>query len=301
MGVLRSLAAFILVAVVAVLIWHVGQPFFAAEWATMDEEPATVITWSDIPAATPAPGVTTRTIIHPGRDPVEITFDLSVVAVDPGHTTRPLLLAGTTGTLYILEGSAMVRANQTAVTLAPGDTLVIPPDTVRWITGTDGALRYLSLREPAFDENRRVLRENATNMTFTTPAPELIVVRAGSTPQKTVFDNLALTPLITPETCAAGNVPVPIDFDLSLAEIPPGGGSTPHVLVDTIEIQSVIFGSARVCVDGLTRTVSAGETVIIGPGRVREVRNEGDVPLVYVTVIQPHWTGQREILVPETF
>jgi len=126
-------------------------------------------------------------------------------------------------------------------------------------------------------------------------------VRQGDISPRVIHDDLSLIPLITPQSCAARGVSVPIGYDLSVAEIPPGGGSNPHLLVESVEIQCIVTGIARVTVDGQTRTVSAGQTVIIGPGRVREARDEGEGALVYVTLIQPHWTAQQDIPVPETF
>ena len=76
----------------------------------------------------------------------------------------------------------------------------------------------------------------------------------------------------------------------------PGGVSRPVKHRTVEEIWHFLAGAGEVWIDGETRRVTAGVTVVIPTGRPFQFRAVGDEPLRFLCFTSPPWPGEDEAL-----
>ena len=83
----------------------------------------------------------------------------------------------------------------------------------------------------------------------------------------------------------------------SVAEVTirPGGGSVPHYHRQAEEVYYILRGQGQMMLDGETRAVQPGDTVIIPPLTKHLIRNTGAEELVMVVTCAPAWSPEDEI------
>ena len=74
----------------------------------------------------------------------------------------------------------------------------------------------------------------------------------------------------------------------------PGGVSRPVKHRSVEEICYFVAGAGEVWIDGETRRVRAGVTVVIPTGRPFQFRTTGDEPLRFLCFTSPPWPGDGE-------
>ena len=74
----------------------------------------------------------------------------------------------------------------------------------------------------------------------------------------------------------------------------PGGVSRPVKHRTVEEIWYFVAGAGDVWIDGETRRVTAGVTVVIPTGRPFQFRTIGDEPLRFLCFTSPPWPGEDE-------
>lgn len=76
--------------------------------------------------------------------------------------------------------------------------------------------------------------------------------------------------------------------------LPPGGVSRPvrHRTVE--EVWYFLSGAGEVWLDGVTRAVEPGETVVISTGVSFQFRTVGEAPLRFLCFTSPPWPGDDE-------
>ncbi len=85
----------------------------------------------------------------------------------------------------------------------------------------------------------------------------------------------------------------------SLAQIviPPGKSSLKHYHPVAEESYYILCGTADLELDGETAALSPGDNVVIRAEQIHQIRNAGDVDLVFLAVCVPAWTPDNSVFV----
>lgn len=99
-----------------------------------------------------------RELIHPQRDPGARHQSLAEAEVSPGATTRLHRHLKTEEIYHILSGEGLMTLAESRFSVAPGDSILIPPGTWHCITNTGTApLRLLCCCSPPYSHEDTVL------------------------------------------------------------------------------------------------------------------------------------------------
>ncbi|MBW4460223.1 MAG: cupin domain-containing protein [Nodosilinea sp. WJT8-NPBG4] len=82
-------------------------------------------------------------------------------------------------------------------------------------------------------------------------------------------------------------------YSLAHAILPAGQVSTPHALT-TSEVYYILAGQGEMTIDGETSPVEPGDAVYIPPHARQHIRNTGDLPLVFICLVDPAWRQEDE-------
>lgn len=89
--------------------------------------------------------------------------------------------------------------------------------------------------------------------------------------------------------------PVALRYSFAHATLPVGQTSTPHALT-TSEIYYILSGQGEMSIDGETQAVEPGDLIYIPPQARQFVQNTGDVPLVFICIVDPAWRVEDEMV-----
>ena len=80
-------------------------------------------------------------------------------------------------------------------------------------------------------------------------------------------------------------------YSHSIAEItiPPAGTAMPHFHKETEETYLILSGTATIQIQDEQLVLTAGEAVLIEPGEVHQIINNGEENLVFIAVCVPAW------------
>lgn len=83
----------------------------------------------------------------------------------------------------------------------------------------------------------------------------------------------------------------------SLAQIvlPPGKASRKHYHPIAEESYYVLSGTAHIELDGHSATLNTGDSIVLLPTQVHQIRNAGDGDLVILAVCVPSWTPDNSV------
>lgn len=82
-------------------------------------------------------------------------------------------------------------------------------------------------------------------------------------------------------------------YSLAHATVPVGQVSTPHALT-TSEVYYILAGRGEMSIDGETSPVEPGDAVYIPPQARQYICNTGDIPLVFICLVDPAWRKEDE-------
>jgi mannose-6-phosphate isomerase-like protein (cupin superfamily) len=77
-------------------------------------------------------GCRLRELLHPDRDPADISYSLAIAYVEPGQSTYPHYLRQTE-VYYIIQGLGRLHIGDEVEDVYEGDAVVIPPEQKQWI------------------------------------------------------------------------------------------------------------------------------------------------------------------------
>lgn len=107
-------------------------------------------------------------------------------------------------------------------------------------------------------------------------------------PEFIAGDGTQLRELLHPE-----KQPVALRYSLAHAMVPVGQVSTPHALT-TSEVYYILAGQGEMSVDGETSHVEPGDAVYIPPQARQHIRNTGEIPLIFICLVDPAWRQEDE-------
>jgi mannose-6-phosphate isomerase-like protein (cupin superfamily) len=96
-------------------------------------------------------------IFHPGSSPVE-GFSVAEALVEAGQVTEAHVHRKSQEIYYVLEGRGTLRLGDEALSVSPGDAVLIPPGTPHNIQNTGaGELRILCICSPPYSHDDTAL------------------------------------------------------------------------------------------------------------------------------------------------
>jgi len=125
--------------------------------------------------------------------------------------------------------------------------------------------------------------------------PHAFVVNRTSVSPLDAFSNVILTKLISPVREQEKGNTFPMTEDFSYVVIERGARTQPHILSGTSEAIYIVSGTTRVHANGTVVDATAGHAVFIPKDTVQSIENNGDSPLVYISLLDPYYTERTEI------
>jgi quercetin dioxygenase-like cupin family protein len=86
------------------------------------------------------------------------------------------------------------------------------------------------------------------------------------------------------------------NYSMGHVVIPPGNATAPHRLAGTVELVYILAGEAEIRSGNGSVTAREGATVLLPEGVLQSIAAVGDADLRYITVIQPPFTPEIEVL-----
>lgn len=93
--------------------------------------------------------------------------------------------------------------------------------------------------------------------------------------------------------------PLALRYSLAQAIVPVGYTSLPHALT-TSEVYYILSGSGVMSINDETRLVEPGDAIYIPPHAKQFLQNTGDIPIVFICIVDPAWHQVDEIIYPES-
>ncbi|MEM6448891.1 MAG: cupin domain-containing protein [Cyanobacteria bacterium P01_D01_bin.105] len=91
---------------------------------------------------------------------------------------------------------------------------------------------------------------------------------------------------------------IALRYSLAHATLPIGEISDPHAL-KTSEVYYILSGKGEMHIDDEVQMVDPGDTVYIPPMARQYIRSCGDVPLMFLAIVDPAWKVEDEIVYTE--
>lgn len=88
---------------------------------------------------------------------------------------------------------------------------------------------------------------------------------------------------------------VTVGYSLAHAVVAPGQRTLRHHLTGRSELYYLISGSGRMHIDGEAREVRAGDAILIPPGAVQYLENNGDQEIVFLAIVEPAWQPEADL------
>jgi ethanolamine utilization protein EutQ len=82
---------------------------------------------------------------------------------------------------------------------------------------------------------------------------------------------------------------------LAHIELAPGKASLKHYHPEAEESYYILSGTARLVIDGETRTLVPGQAVAIPPPMAHQILNDGPDPLHFLAICAPAWTPDNSV------
>ena len=118
----------------------------------------------------------------------------------------------------------------------------------------------------------------------------MLICKLLDCPEFTAGDGTTLRELLHPD-----KQPIDLRYSLAHAVVPIGQTSTPHAL-KTSEVYYILSGQGEMHIDGEQQSVEPGDTIYIPPQARQYIRNSGDVPLVFICLVDPAWQLEDEVI-----
>ncbi len=91
-----------------------------------------------------------RELVHPDRDPIDVTYSLALAVVRPGRASRPHRLTSSE-VYYVVRGAGVMHIDDDEAPVHAGHAVAIPANAVQWIENTETIdLEFLCIVEPAW-------------------------------------------------------------------------------------------------------------------------------------------------------
>ncbi len=91
--------------------------------------------------------------------------------------------------------------------------------------------------------------------------------------------------------------PLELRYSLAQAIVPVGQTSLPHALT-TSEVYYILSGSGVMSINDETRLVEPSDAIYIPPQAKQFLQNTGNVPIVFICIVDPAWQQADEIIYP---
>lgn len=116
----------------------------------------------------------------------------------------------------------------------------------------------------------------------------MLVQKLKACPEFLAGDGTQLRELLHPD-----KQPIELRYSLAHATVSVGQTSGLHSLT-TSEVYYILSGTGEMHIDGETQIVEPGDAVYIPPNAKQFIRNCGQVPLVFMCIVDPAWREEDE-------
>ncbi|MFL9458849.1 cupin domain-containing protein [Tolypothrix bouteillei VB521301_2] len=89
--------------------------------------------------------------------------------------------------------------------------------------------------------------------------------------------------------------PLELRYSLAHAVVPIGKTSIPHSLT-TSEVYYILTGKGEMHIDNELQIVEPGDAVYIPPNAKQFIRNSGEEPLIFLSIVDPAWRKEDETI-----
>ncbi|MBD3405521.1 MAG: cupin domain-containing protein [Candidatus Lokiarchaeota archaeon] len=107
-------------------------------------------------------------------------------------------------------------------------------------------------------------------------------------------DSTRLRELLNP---AHGKLNLKMQYSIAHAIVEPGSASIPHVIEGASEVYYILQGIGVMYIDDESALVGPRDTIYIPPGAVQYIENTGGTELVFLCLVSPPWTAERDKVV----
>jgi mannose-6-phosphate isomerase-like protein (cupin superfamily) len=118
----------------------------------------------------------------------------------------------------------------------------------------------------------------------------MLIRKLQDCPEFVAGDNTLLRELLHPD-----KQPIDLRYSLAQAIVPPGKTSFCHAL-RTSEVYYILSGVGEMHIDDEVQSVEPGDAVYIAPNARQYIENVGDVPLVFICIVDPAWRIEDEVV-----
>lgn len=87
-----------------------------------------------------------------------------------------------------------------------------------------------------------------------------------------------------------------LPYSLAYAKIQPGKSSRPHRIHTSSELYFILQGQARMHIDEESTPVMAGQAILVPPGVLQYLENQGSSELIFLCIVSPPWDPKNETL-----
>jgi mannose-6-phosphate isomerase-like protein (cupin superfamily) len=188
---------------------------------------------------------------------------------------------------YIVEGAAKIVVEGQAHEALAGSVWYIPAFKQRLIeNGSEATLHYLTICH----KNQRNIQNQkvdgiSNNYYKVAQATEFSWLNYGK--------GVTLYNLLHPKYDFGENWSVDIQFCVGKTLIKPQCKSNVHRWA-TDTIYYIISGTGQLCIDDTTHKLEEGQSAFIPSHAKRSIENIGDIDLIYVSILNPHWEDNFE-------
>lgn len=88
---------------------------------------------------------------------------------------------------------------------------------------------------------------------------------------------------------------IALRYSLAQAIVAVGQTCAPHALTTT-EVYYILSGQGEMHIDDELQTVEPGDAIYIPPNSRQFIRNQGNVPLVFICIVDPAWQQTDEVI-----
>jgi mannose-6-phosphate isomerase-like protein (cupin superfamily) len=116
----------------------------------------------------------------------------------------------------------------------------------------------------------------------------VLIQNLNDCPEFIAGDGTQLRELLHPD-----KQPIALRYSLAHAIVPPGQTSIPHSL-KTSEVYYILEGTGEMHIGAETQRVVPGDAIYIPPDAIQFVHNSGEIPLVFLCIVDPAWRKEDE-------
>ena len=116
----------------------------------------------------------------------------------------------------------------------------------------------------------------------------MFVKNLGDCEEFTANDGCHIRELLHPE-----NDPVNLPYSIAIASVGNNKNTYKHVLIQA-EVYYILAGHGLMHIDDEMREIKQGDVILIPPGSIQWLENNGDTEIWFMAIVSPPWTNEGD-------